>query len=622
MKNILIKLKNWLKNNWQGIVIFFLAVCFFVSISGYISHLQQDDFVKWSSPDETANYIFAKLYGQSGDIKIFEKYNLYADETIHPRSFRSDRGFLKPVSFLGIILIYGKIVKFTDFSTLPYLTPFFASLGIFFYYLLIKKIFGKNNAFLSTLLLISFPVWIYYSTRSMFHNVLFVSLLIIGLYFLVVASKKPKKKIKFLNFNPLKINYAGFVSSSLAGIFIGLAMITRTSELLWILPMLFILWVFNIRKIGLLKLALFLCFLFIAITPALFWNQMLYSGFTNSGYPEMNRSIENITGAGGDLAKTAILGKFTQAKEAILKIRDEVFYFGFNPHQTQKMFYYYFVRMFSWIFYPAMLGMFLFLQGIKKWKSRHWAFILSYIAISIILVLYYGSWEFYDNPDKASHTIGNSYTRYWLPVYLGAFPLFSFFLSRFARSLFFKEKRGRDIKVNIVKKRLLDFFTPQVPRNIFLKKSFEIIVIIIIFFISISFVFYGSKEGLVYLAVNNENSREQREEVFALTESNSVIITQYHDKLFFPERKVIVGLLTDDNMNLIYSRLIDYLPVYYYNFTFPEKDFNYLNERRLKNIGFKINEIKKINASFSLYRLERQEKENTEITEENLKSKK
>ncbi len=609
MKNTLIKLKNLLKNNWQTLVIIFLAICFFTSISGYIFYIQRDNFVKWTSPDETANYVFAKLYGQAGDIRIFEKYNIYADEVIHPRSFRSDGGFLKPVSFLGIILIYGKIVEFTDFKVLPFLTPFFASLGIIFYYLLIKRIFGKNNAFLSTLLLIFFPVWIYYSARSMFHNVLFVSLLITGLYFLTVCGKKRKKKVKFFNFNPLKINWVSLLSATLAGIFIGLAIITRTSELLWMLPMLFILWIFNIRKIGLLKLALFLTFLFVAIMPVLFWNQILYSGPVNSGYPEMNESLKNITGAGNNLAKTAVLGKFSQVQEAVLKIRDEIFYFGFNPHQTMKMFYYYFIRMFSWIFYPALLGAFLLLQGIKKWERRHFAFFASYIVLSVILILYYGSWEFYDNPDKASHTIGNSYTRYWLPVYLGAFPLFVFFLFRFSKSLFFKDETGEKIKVNIIKKRWLDFFILQFPRSIFLKKSFEIIIVALVAFISISFVFYGSKEGLVYLATNQDYLKNQQQKVFSETESNSVIITQYHDKLFFPERKVIAGLLTDDNMNHIYSRLVDKLPVYYYNFTFPEKDFNYLNERKLKEFGFSINERKKINESFSLYKLEKIEQE-------------
>ena len=89
-----------------------------------------------------------------------------------------------------------------------------------------------------------------------------------------------------------------------------------------------------------------------------------------------------------------------------------------------------------------------------------------------------------------------------------------------------------------------------------------------------------------------------------LTESNAVIITRYHDKLFFPERKVIVGLFNDDNMNMRYAQLVDYLPVYYYNFTFPQKDVKYLNQSKLPKAGLRIEKIERV-GDFSLYKLTR-----------------
>ena len=92
-----------------------LSVLFFIAVSSFNFYTQDANFVKWLSPDETANYILTKLYGQEGQLSIYEKYNLYVDDVMRPRSFRSDYGSIKPVSFLGIILVFGSIVKLTSF---------------------------------------------------------------------------------------------------------------------------------------------------------------------------------------------------------------------------------------------------------------------------------------------------------------------------------------------------------------------------------------------------------------------------------------------------------------------------------------------------------------------------
>lgn len=561
------KIKKWLKKHWRYFVLVALAAVFFIAVSSFNYIVQSDDFVKWASPDETANYTFAKIYGQTGSLTIFEKYNLYVNDIIQPRSFRSDLGQLKPVSFLGIILIYGKIVSLTSYNILPYLTPLFAAVGIIFYYLLIKKLFGKSNALISAFLLASFPVYIYYSVRSMFHNVLFIVLLIIGLYFSVMMVKKKKKKAKYLI----------WTYSALAGGFMGLAIITRTSELIWLLPMLLILWLFNIKKIGFIKLLLFLSFLGLALTPVFYWNQILYDSPLNGGYPEMNQSVKNITEASSDLIKSSLRGQLIYHKELFIKLKNNIFHFGFNPYQSLQMFYNYFTSMFYWLFWPAVLGGVWFLSKWKKLKRRHWAYLAAYFIISLILLLYYGSWGFHDNPDPNSFTIGNSYTRYWLPIYLGAIPFASFLFIRLTRFL---------------------------KRKLFINSS-RILIIGLIFFISIQFVLFGSEEGLIYTALKHKQAKNEFNKVLALTESNATIITRYHDKLFFPERKVIVGLFDDNNMVAQYANLANYLPVYYYNFTLPEKDINYLNNSRLAQVGLIIRKVEQVTGDFSLYRLEK-----------------
>jgi len=583
-------LKNKIKQNWRWLILIILAIVFFIGASSFNYLTQEENFVKWISPDQTANYTFAKLYGQEGSLSFAEDYNLYTSDIMRPRSFRSDHGELKPVSFLGIILIYGKIASITSYKVLPYLTPFFAAIGILFFYLLIKKLFGRRNALISSFLLASFPPFIYYSAHSMFHNVLFTVLLVIGLYFCVLMVKAKKTTKSYIN----------LLAAALAGGFIGLAIITRTSELLWIAPLLIILWFFYIKKIGFTNLIIFLLTLILSLLPLFYWNQILYSSPWYGGYPQMNQSIINISHASSDLIKSTFTGQTAYYKELLAKLKNNIFYFGFHPRHSLGMFYYYFINMFYWLFWPAFLGGIMFLQRWHKWKRRHWAYLVSFFVTSFILIFYYGSWSFHDNPDPSQFTIGNSYTRYWLPIYLASLPFASMFIIKLTKSI---DHLIRNSVFTIKNKFAYPYLLFKNIKRKFSINALRTVIMMLIFFISAQFILIGSDEGLVFLAQKQKLAREQWRKVLNLTEHNSTIITRYHDKLLFPERKVIVGLFDDKNMVAEYANLANYLPVYYYNFTLPEKDFNYLNNRRLKEAGLQIKKVKKITQAFTLYRL-------------------
>lgn len=572
---------NILKNHYHRLILAVVVVVFFLGTASFSYFTQKEDFVKWISPDETANYIFSKIYGQEKKLFIFEKYNLYVDDVIHPRSFRSDHGYLKPVSFLGMILIYGKIVSLTTYKILPFLTPFFGAVGLIFFYLLLEKIFGKKISLISTILLASFPVYIYYSARSMFHNILFLTFLIIGLYFSVLMTKRKKpvkecKNVIQVRDTKIRENF-NLISSFAAGIFFGLAIITRTSELIWMLPLFVVLLIFNFKNISFLKLILIFSGLFLAVLPMFYWNQLLYGGALKGGYPEMNNSISVIAGTSVDMVKQTTIGDVGHIKELANKIKDNIFFFGFHPYDSVKKMYYYFADMFPWLFWPAIFGGILFFGYWQKVKRKHLVFLLSYVLVSVILLFYYGSWGFNDNPDPNSFTIGNSYTRYWLPIYLGALPFVSFFILKVTRLL----------RVN------------------YLVISARFIIIVVMIFISTKFVLAGSEEGLIIAARKQNAWRDELVSVMKLTENNSVIITRYHDKLFFPERKVIVGLFDDNNMVSQYSKLVEYLPVYYYNFTFPPKDMDYLNDKRLPKYNLEILPVAEVTNDFTLYKLQK-----------------
>jgi len=676
-------MKNIFKNKSfiYGAIVVLFSVVFFFAVSSFNFTTQYSNFVKWLSPDETANYILTKLYGQEGRLSIYEKYNLYVDDVMRPRSFRSDHGTIKPVSFLGIILIFGTIVKFTTFKIIPYLTPLFASIGIIYYYFLIKKLFNKNIALVSSILLAFFPVYVYYSARSMFHNVLFTVFLVIGLYYSLMMvdgwkeqgfktgffsrfriksgmtkrgdseiqgfkkfwirvfarmtggkgffhslafgrnDKGGKVKLethpasavasaplsrgdlkyrikKFISFPKAK-NFLYILYSALAGLFVGLAVIVRTSELMWLAPLLIGLWIFNFRKVGFLKLLIFIGFFLLALLPMFYYNQILYSSPLLGGYSEMNQSIINIKEASSEIVKSTLSGEVATVDGPLEKIKKSIFYFGLQPRQSFLRFQYYFVYMFPWIFWPALLGGLIFLyRAIENWRKKYFLYIFSYLLVSFILLIYYGSWGFTDNPDPNSFTIGNSYTRYWLPVYLGAFPLASMLILSVGQ--FFAWPFPKKTKEN-------KFSTLKVRKD-FIKWGIVVIFLSCVSLASVQFVLHGSEEGLIYVARNQVEAKNEAKKILSLTESNSVIITLYHDKLIFPERKVIVGLFDDKEMVARYSTIVDYLPVYYYNFTFPDSDIEYLNTRRLAEFDLRIEKVQDITRDFTLYRIVRVEK--------------
>jgi hypothetical protein len=568
------------KNNFKSkkkkrltfIIIASFCILFFFFSSAFSFFKEKQDFIKFLSPDENANYVFSDLYRKEKSLIIFEPYNIIAEDLLRPRSYLAHDGLLKPVSFLGIIVIYGSIASVFGSVVIPFLTPFFAALALFFYYLLIRKLFGNRNALVSFFLLFSFPVFFYYSVRSMFHNVLFLSFLVISLYFLVVLLEKKSPNFKELGRKYYKSLFKfDFLFSSLAGFFMGLAIAVRTSELIWLAPAGLLFLLMRIKRFSFFRLVIFFSFVFLALLPFLYYNQLLYDSPFYGGYYEMNKSISEIGQASGGMFKSFFSGHFSDFKNLTKSVFNTVFYFGFHPKQSFLMFYNYVIKMFWYIFWPAVIGAIYLALFKKGFYRKMWPYILSWLTLSLILVLYYGSWTFVDNPDPGRITIGNSYTRYWLPIYIGLIPFVSSFILIFTR----------------------------------IKKYLSISLLLVIMIISFNFVWRGSEEGLNKYLDNLIVAQAEMKKIESLSEENAVIITEYHDKFIFPERKVIVGRFDNNQMNRFYYNLSGHLPVYYYNFSLPEKDIEYLNNRRLKEFGLNISLIEDVNGTFSLYRVYR-----------------
>lgn len=581
-------------NYWHRHKNFFLVVLiaavFFIGTSSFNYLTQEPGYVKWSSPDETANYFFARQYAQTGQLAFFDRAGVVGDFLLMPRSVRNDFGWLKPVSFLGIILIYGSLGAALGVGIIPYLTPFFAAIGLVIFYLLVRKLFSERVGLWSAAILASFPVYIYYTVRSMFHNVLFLVLLLIGIYLAVLAlGRKEENRRRFLEFR-LPVWYWFELGASLAaGIFFGLALITRTSEILWLGPALFFTWIFYARRFGVAKTLLLLSGAVLPLLAVAYNNQILYNSFWYGGYNEMNRSLDDIAASGRQLLDAGSLAAWPAYLRLYWdRIIANVFYFGFNFQQSLRMAFYYILDMFPWLSYAAAFGFLLLIgQNALHPKKKQIILAIAWLAADVFLVCYYGSWQFNDNPDLSRHTIGNSYTRYWLPIYLGLIPLASSALVRFTQALFCA---GADSAGRIRR---------------YLVWGLQAGAVATLAAWSLNFVLFGSEEGLAHLYYINRAEKVNTERIWSATEPDSIIITRYYDKFFWPERRVIMGTFPNDEIFAAAAKLAEYYPVYYYNFYFSDADIQYLNDRRLSVYGLKIEPQGRFNSDFGLYKIEK-----------------
>src|SRR3989344_6071631 len=210
-----------------------IFLSFFVLLFLFYSFLAFKSPGKFTSPDETANFYFIKQFAGNLSFKVAEPLNGTVP-IVAPRSIMVQKDGLAPGSFLGMPLFYGIVGWFFGQWIILFLTPLFSVIAVFVFYKLINLIFDRRTAMISAALMAVHPAFWYYTARGMFHNALFLDLLIVGFYFIA--------KVLIQN----SANYPGLAEAKpragklqtanyfLAGLFIGIAVAVRTSEVIWI----------------------------------------------------------------------------------------------------------------------------------------------------------------------------------------------------------------------------------------------------------------------------------------------------------------------------------------------------------------------------------------------------
>ncbi len=537
---------NWLKNNKY---LFILALIGLVFLFVY-SWLYIGSEAKFTSPDEAVNYAFILKFAETGELKITEPLNEIAEGLITPRNATAVGNDIVPASFLGIVLIYGFLAKIFGSSIIIYLTPIFSIIGVIFFYLLIKEIFSRQIAFISSLLLFILPPFWYYSARGMFHNVLYINFLIIGLYFLLRCINK-------VNFSKKAI-----IQIILSGVFVGLALITRTSEIVWVILCITAVIYFS-KKIKWQHAIMLFCIIGITFIPIFFYNNQLFGSPLSFGYTQTLMEANN-----GEIINNSIINK-------VIKL---VFPFGFDIERTGLAIYQYLILMFPWISILLLVGIIWFLKSIifnkiadifpelKKYyvkiSNLEKLYFGLYLFVVIWLILYYGSYLFYEYYDRSEIILGSSYLRYWMPIFIFGLP----------------------ILVTAILK------IGNIFDSLRIKKFVIVFLVVGISIFSVNKVLADPLQSLFQIKKHIGNSASKANLIFSKTEPDSVIVSGFADKILFPERRVIVSLPSDKKeRDDLVQGLLDKTNIYYFHSSFDSHSGQIIES--LKNSGYEFEQV-------------------------------
>ncbi|PJA45378.1 hypothetical protein CO174_03585 [Candidatus Uhrbacteria bacterium CG_4_9_14_3_um_filter_50_9] len=494
------------------------------------------------SPDETANAFFGTRFSETGSFSTdVNELSLILGDRIHPRSTVSHEGMLKPGSFLGLPFLYGLIAMVLGSWVFWVLTPLMAIVAAEAWRRIMQHLMSPELATLSAGIFLLHPALWYYSARGLMHNVLFVSVLVIGVWMLVDRPVRQKKKVHWLN-------------DPLGGFLLMLALMVRTSELWWVIGLALIGGLVFFPRLSFRRVGNVFLGVLVGAVLMLGANTLVYGGPFVTGYTVGLENVSIDLTAGDSVDGVAI------------------FPFGIHPRSAWLHFNAYGVQLFWWLSVLTVLGVFTFLAD-KKRRLWRWVFTMSFVLIGAWLVLMYGSWEIHDNPDPSQITMANSYVRYWLPMYL----MSSVFV---ASAIGWMIQRGR---------------TP-IAKGLFVGGF-----CLFLLGLSINTTFVHGDDALLQARQSLLTSSEIQASVLSLVEADAVVIVDRADKLFFPHRNVWYPLRDEATYDAM-PILVEHGPLYYYGITFPDVDLTYLNESRLKRMGLQIERLETYHLE-SLYRI-------------------
>ncbi|MEK7189464.1 MAG: hypothetical protein AAB666_00595 [Patescibacteria group bacterium] len=515
------------KKKWKIVSLAVLGAVFFV-VYLYLylpSAPKCPNYLILNQPDESINYFFIRELALNNRFGLPEPLAGITASQVHPRSTTVVNGAIVPIGFPGVIVFFGLLTKllvkifgidnFNLFAIV--MTPLLAAVTPLFFYGFLRRVWDEKVAWLSSVLLFFLPPWWYYASRPFQHNTLLMFLIVVGLYF---YTRCHSERLPDRQAGSEESLFQTSLMTFLSGLCFGLAIYVRPSEIVW-LAALGIYGLVMARKVWSWR-EYFFCGVGLVLTAILFFTtQIAFYGFAfASGYVR-----PTIDGAGGII---------TAGPQGIGLIKAMFLPFGLHFGAIARNFYAYFFKLFGAWSLLALAGAFLLI----KFK-KNLSYFLTYIFGSIYLLIFYGSWQFFDNLLREP-SIGTSYVRYFLLIYVFGLPFLSFFL------LWLWQK----------------------------KYIFKIVTVILFMALAINSLgaVFAPLEGLSAVKATVARYGEWQEKIYSLTENNAVIVTRYADKYLFPGRKIIPGWEMTEQKNAIILLAQKGTPIYLYDLKLTEKE--------------------------------------------------
>jgi len=535
MKLLISNFKFLVSKYWKILLLIVCSVAFFF----VYSYLAYDNIgPKFTWPDEMANNYFINIFSATGQMKMAEPLNELAGNLLVPRSFNFINGNLVPGTFLGFDLIYGLISWVIGMRLILFVTPLLAALIPLFFYFLIKRVFEDKIALISALALYALAPFWYYSSLVMLPTAAFLFFLILG-FALIIRQKKWQYLL-------------GFIS-------IGLTLGIRTSETIWVFGILILLAIFY-KRYKLWDIILAILGIVIALAPILFFNQQTFGSALSFGYLPI-----------GDNGSVSLPTEFVRSTNIYLSyLQSAIMPFGFAPLTIMKNFYLYGIKIFWYLLIPGFLGAVLILKQYRIDKNKL-AYVIVSALVSLLILIYYGSWVFADPLTMHLNVLGLSYVRYFLPIFILALPLAVFLFGE------------------IVKK-----YKPT------MQKVIIGLIVVLYLGVSINQVYYSGLDNLKAVKSYILSYHFIAAEVLVQTEDTAIIMTDRADKIFFPQRRVIPKWDWTKLDNL--KKIITDYPIYYLGYDSQAK-VDELNKNFLITQSLELSGQKVIADQYYMYKL-------------------
>jgi hypothetical protein len=437
----------------------------------------------FNSPDETANYVFTKQLAGGQGLALAEPLNTETSGIVRPRATVARPGEVRPVSFLGYIFIVGGLAALVGQWVIPFAIPTLSILALAALYKIWARIWGNELALMSTILAAGHAAFLYFSARGLYHNVLFIDLLIFAIF--GWQQWRSTHQTQWLILTLLMV---------------GGCLLVRTSEVIWLGPL--IIWsVLRERRQ-------------FKVNNILTIAAVVFSGVVLATLMAKIFGVTNFVGYHG--VSVAPGWGLSQIVGQILLP------FGWNPLSILSNVWNYGIV----VFWPLTILTAVGVWSLRRDDSSKYYMLMGAI-VTLVLFVFYGSARINDSIGFKAITVGNSFVRYWLPVYLLWLP--------------------------VAVQGLVSLIS-RLPNHRQLARAVALTLLV---GIGLQQAFFSYPEGLAHVIQRLAVYRSVRQQVILLTPPEAVILSDQSDKLFWPARRVITP---GDRPFYTYAEVMKQLP--------------------------------------------------------------